>query len=642
MTSQSTLPVAQEPALESGTSRIVEMARGRGRRQWIEEQLASARERGCEALAVSCRMATHGAWAGVADLFRALVPDIDAAAPELLRRHSYALALTIPELRRRFPMKNASLTDSSPVKERVRSYPVDRAYRLVHGLIDLLADWLPQQGNRLLLVCDELDGAGALNSRFFRELLRRRLESLPLEVVFVVDEGNGPAAAAMLDEPHPVIERLAAASVAPSAAEEEPSQHEALEQEIAELERRVTDNISQSENHLPRLIDLCMTSGQPQRALHWRAIILVIYNHYGFYEDALTFGEPLVPHIDEACHRENSFTRWQIVSGLFNAMVAIGRAEDAYHLVHDEGLRKVDEPNDLVSIYYTLAMLHCRFLPEKDLARAEQYLNHSLAIIDRTTLSENEKHYLAVFALNGVAFIRHLQGRVEEAAELCREGFERLSRHLTDEEYRLHRSVLLYNIAQVHTSTRHYEEALHYFGQAMEIDPRYSEYYNDRGSVYLKMGRFEEAIADYRKATELSEPYHEVYTNLGQAYNLAGDADNAIAAYTTALDLAPRQLLPILGRAQAHEMAGHADAAVADYTAALALDASDAFVWANRAVLHYEKGSLHDALADLDQAITRAPATPDLYANRAVALRDLGRLDEAARDEERCRHLQQA
>ncbi|HEX7150009.1 MAG TPA: tetratricopeptide repeat protein [Thermoanaerobaculia bacterium] len=631
MTSQLTADVAE--ATQTGTSRIVEAPRGRGRQRWIEELLADAREQGRDALAVTCRLETHGAWAGVADLFRNLFPTIDEAAPDLLRQHSYALALTIPELRRRFPMKNASLTDSTPVKERVRSYPVDRAYRLVHGLIDLLDAWLPRQSRRLLLVCDGFDGAGALGQRFFRELVRRRLERLPLDLVFVVDEGRGATAAAMLEDAGLRVAAL------PVSGNDEPLDLAVLNATIEDLERRVLGDISQSDNHLPLLIHSCMITGQAERALHWRAIALVIYNHYGFYEDALHFGEPLVPHIDRACHGENTFTRWQIISGLFNALVAIGRADDAYHLVHDEGLIKVDEPNDLVSIYYTMAMLHCRFLPVKDLAKAEEYLDKSLAIVEKTTLSENEKHYLAVFALNGVAFIRHLQGRVEEAAQLCREGFERLSLHLTDEEYKLHRSVLLYNIAQVHTSTRNYDEALSYFAQAMEIDPRYSEYYNDRGSVYLKIGRFAEAIADYRKATELSEPYHEVYTNLGQAYNLNGDPENAAVAYTKALDLDPRQLLPWLGRAQAFEALGNTDAALADYSSALTLDASDALIWANRAVLQYERGRVEDSVADLDQAIVRSPKLADLYANRAVALADLGRLDEAARDQAMAQQL---
>ena len=105
----------------------MEGSRGPGRQRWIEDLLAKAREDGAETLLVSCFLETHGAWAGVADLFRALLPSMEAADPALVRRHSYALALTVPELRSRFPLKDASLTDSSPVKERVRSYPVDRA-----------------------------------------------------------------------------------------------------------------------------------------------------------------------------------------------------------------------------------------------------------------------------------------------------------------------------------------------------------------------------------------------------------------------------------------------------------------------------------------------------------------------------------
>lgn len=629
MSSQMAVGVSEEerPA-HVGTTRIVEGFRGRGRQRWIEDLLTNARAEGAEALSVSCRLETHGAWAGVADLFRALLPSIDAADPALVRRHSYALALTVPELRSRFPLKDASLTDSSPVKERVRSYPVDRAYRLVHGLIDLLDEWLPRHGRRLVVVCDEFDGAGALVHRFFRELVRRRLGRLPLDLVFVVDDGSGPAAAAALEGRGGEVTRLA---IEP---EEERIDRDEMARMADELEAFVQQSVGSRENYLPRLILCCVAAGQMQRAQRWRSATLALYNHYGFYEDALFFGEPLVADLDRTCDGPNAFSRWHVISGLFNALVAVGRPEQAYQLVHDEALLKLDQPNDLVSVYYTMAMLHCRFLPVKDLAKAEEYLDKSLAIIEHTTLSESEKHYLAVFNLNGIAFIRHLQGRVEEAAQLCREGFERLNRHLTDEQYRLHRSVLLYNIAQVHTSTRSYEEALTYYSAAMEIDPRYSEYYNERGSVYLKMGRLAEAVADYQKAMELSEPYHEVYTNLGQAYKLLGNAENAIAAYSSAIDLDPRHLLPLLGRAQAHEMAGHAEAALADYTAALSLDASDPLTWSNRAVLQYETGRITDAVADLDEAIARAPGLPDLYANRALALMDLGRAHDAARDHE--------
>jgi tetratricopeptide (TPR) repeat protein len=464
--------------------------------------------------------------------------------------------------------------------------------------------------------------------RFFRELARRRLSRLPLDVIFVVDRGKAAVTVRELEIRDATMVSLA------WPAEDEVVDVAELARTAQELGARFEASLSGAETHLPRLIYCCLQSGQIQQAQRWRAMALAIYNHFGLYEDALFFGEPLLEDLDRTCV-DSRFSRWLVVSGLFNALVAVGKAERAYQIVHDEALQKIADPKDLISIYYTLAMLHCRFLPNRDLGKAEDYLTKSLEAIEQADLDESEKHYLAVFSLNGLAFIRHLQGRVAEALELCRSGFERLKAHLRDDQYRLHRSVLLYNIAQVHTSTRSFDEAIAHYTAAMEIDPRYSEYYNERGSVFLKMGRLDAAVADYQRAIELSAPYYEVWTNLGQAYKLSGDLDKAVAAYSTALDLNPLQVLSLLGRAQALEMSGRPEAALADYSAALAIDASNASAWSNRAVLHYEMGRFADAGSDLDEAIRRAPAEPDLYCNRAVALTALGRLADAARDHEK-------
>jgi tetratricopeptide (TPR) repeat protein len=616
---------AEATAAAPGRCVILEAGRGRARRAYVESVLDAARTAGAEALVASCSIEAGGPWAGLADILRALLPAIDDAAPELVRTHAYELSHALPELRERFPLTGGNLTDASPVKERVRSYPMDRAYRLLHGLIDLLAAWLPRHGRRLVVVCDDFDGAGALMRRFFRELVRRRLARVPLDLICVADLGAGTAVAETL--------RLDPADVIHSGvpAQPEPVDVEAMRREADVLEQFAESHLGSSEPHLPRLIYCCLASGQSARAHRWRVAALAIYNHWGLYEDALFFGEPLLADIDPAC-ADARFTRWLVVSGLFNALVAIGEAERAFQIVHDEGLLKVTNTKDRISIYYTLAMLHCRFLKKRDLAKAEEFLNKSLEAIDIAELEESERHYLAVFSLNGLAFIRHLQGRVAEAVELCRAGFERLNTHLRDHQYRLHRSVLLYNIAQVHSSTRSFEEALAHYTAAMESDPRYSEYHNERGNVFLKMGRLDEAIRDYRNAIELSAPYQEVWTNLGQAYKLRGDAANAVKAYSQAIDLDPEQLLPLLGRAQAYEMLNRLDAALADYTAALAIDASDAHVWSNRAVVNFELGRAADAVGDLDRAIARAPRDPELYFNRAVALLAADRDEEAARD----------
>jgi predicted Zn-dependent protease len=126
--------------------------------------------------------------------------------------------------------------------------------------------------------------------------------------------------------------------------------------------------------------------------------------------------------------------------------------------------------------------------------------------------------------------------------------------------------------------------AIDYFGQAMAMDPNYSEYYNDRGAVYFRMGLLEHAERDYLAAIELSPPYPEVWTNLGQCYRAMERMDQAVRAYTRALDLDPSSTLALVGRADAQFALDHAElAALADYDRALTIEPKQPLMLASRA-----------------------------------------------------------
>jgi tetratricopeptide (TPR) repeat protein len=628
----SLLPQLSLPTDGPGSLTLIAARPGKARNAWLREAIVSVAPH-YVVHHLDSRLRLGGPWAGLTDFLDALLPAIDAGAPELLERHRYELAMALPSLRRRFPLTEASLTDASPVKERVRSYPVDRAYRLLHGLVDLLDEWLPRDGRRHVLVLHHIDETSALMRRFFNSLARRRLADLPLDLILVAAPECAEDVAAWLapNESHRIFVELPAVDETPNV--------EALRIEVAELEARVNAAMGQADNLLPRLIDACDAIGQHPQAQRWRAATLILYNHYGLYEDALYFGEPVLADFDMIDQGERKFGRWNIVSGLFNAYAALGQPEEALRVVRDEALAKVTDPNDLVSIYYTLAMLHCRFLPQRDFALAEDYLQRAMDLLDSVTMGEAEKHYLAVFNLNGIAFIRFQQGRIDEAIALCREGFDRLDRHLQDSEYRLHRSVLLYNIAQVYAVARAYDESIGYYTAAMEMDPRYSEYYNERGSMYLKLDRLDEALKDFHEAIRLSAPYFEVWTNLGQAYRRSGDYAAAVHAYSQALDIEPTAPLARVGRAQAYEALQQPDAALADYDTALRRDPCDAQLLSNRAVLLFEAGRVAESLRDLDEALRASPELPELYENRAIALAALERHDEAQRDRESASRL---
>ena len=475
---------------------------------------------------------------------------------------------------------------------------------------------------------------------FFRELMRRRGRSLELVLIAAVEPSAEQATAAYFAAAPALSTLFIAASRSPAAANgclpkgaAAGATRGAAETQAAaeQLEREVGGNRIEIETRLPELIALWQRAGRPERAFRWQYEALAVNNSLGFYEDAVRYGDAALAGLKRYCPDDIDL-HWKIFIKLFMCHVALGNPETAQRLAEEETPGRFTDPGCLCRLYYLISMLHARYLPKRDLARAEEYLELGLRELTRSQAPESEIHFQTVFNRNGLAMIRHFQGRYQEAIDLCQEGFERLQRFLRPGTHRLHRSVLLYNMAQVYSAISAYSQAIEHFSAAMELDPNYSEYYNERGNIYLRLGKYLDARADYLVAIDLSPPYREVWTNLGQCHRLLGELEPAVAAYTRALDLEPDQVLPLIGRAQAYGDLGQNDRALADYTAALILDPKLAPALANRAILYYEKGDFTESLADLNRAIELSPDEPDLYQNRAVLLATMGRPEAAARD----------
>ena len=619
---------------------IVEAPLGSGRRRWLEEAMGELAQSGVRTFYVSCDFESGGPWAGVSELFAVLFPEIQKQRPDLVERHAFELVYVLPRLRKMLPVRNPNLTDLAPAEERTRNYPADRAFRIAHGLIDLLDSWKTDASPEIpwAIACDSYDAAGAMGTYFFRELLRRRAAKLQLRFLVMVDEGNGEKTSdSLLDGSsfqviHLLLSRDNPTLIDPSAAA----------REAAELEQRIDNDPVEKQVHLGELIRLWQLAERPDRFLRWKYFGLETYNTLGLYADALRYGEGLLSLMAEHASAEGQM-RWFTLLKLLMCHIGLGDVQTSLQLATEEGLKLAENhPRRLAQLYYLTAMFYARFQKPRDFAKGEEYLELSLQAIAEADFTEAERHFQVVFNRNGLAMIRNFQGRFQEAIDLCRAGSARLDEHLSAEEHRLHRSILTYNTAQVYAAVGSYELAIKHFSQTIAVDPNYSEYYNDRGSVYLRIGLLEEARADYARAIELSPPYFEVFTNLGQCYRRIGAMTKAVEAYSRALDLEPAQVLALLGRAKSHEELGHVPEAIADYTSALALDATLWEALASRGVMHYEAGDLASALADFNRALELKPGQPDLYENRATVLADLGRQQEAALDRDAASRFQGA
>jgi tetratricopeptide (TPR) repeat protein len=470
------------------------------------------------------------------------------------------------------------------------------------------------------IACDDFDRATPLVQRFFAELLRRRGERLGLSLLLAVTPGAVTQAAALFDA------RLIRAQLQlelPARPSEQLSPSAAGELATA-LEERVGEDRIEWSTHIPRLIRLWRQSETPERALRWLVRAVNLYDHDGLYEISLRYAALVEDNFDRMFAMDPHLHGFAVIN-LFFCYAALNRAEDAHRILQTQGLPRVEDPAFLTEIHYFLAMLHARFLARRDQDRAEWHIEQALAYVARQDISDAQRHFLRVFIHNGLAYVRLKQGRVEEALDLCRSGLDELNEHLAPEQHRLHRSVLLYNAAQVLSGLDRRTEAISYLSSAMQVDPNYSEYYLERGGLFLKSEQYDEAERDLLKAIELSPPYAEVWTDLGQCYRAAGRMEDAVRAYTVALDLDPNVSLALIGRAEAGAELGDLMTAVADYTAALTLDADQPLVLAGRAVAYFEAGQVVEALHDLDRAIELAPELAELHENRAVALEALAR-----------------
>ncbi|MEM9293529.1 MAG: tetratricopeptide repeat protein [Acidobacteriota bacterium] len=577
-----------------------------------------------------------GPWAGLRELFETIVEYLIEQPSPQLAQYSTELAYVVPKHKKKLGVRHQTLTDLAPPEEKVRNYPADRAYRVVNGLVDLIETYttLRFQGKPLLVVAQNYHHASHIGQRFFSELVRRRGSHVHL--LLLIKKGSEESVSAQFEDGQIILRHL---NTQPKTLDQmiPPRQTDRLQldTEARELEKLVGDDLDAVEIFGPRILRLYKEAGNERAVFRLECRCLEVFNSLGFYEDALVYGYRAWRNFD-TFGQQNQELRWALLIKMFMSNVGLQQGEQAAALIEES---KILDDQDLdqskrAQLYYLMSMLYVRFLEVKDLDKGEQYLEDGLINLEaaRATLSDHDYHFYYVFNRNGLALVRHFQGRYQEAIELCRDGFDQLEEHLSGEQHKLHRSVLLYNIGQVHSAMSNTDEAIRYYSKAMEMDPNYSEYHNERGSLYLRQGRYEEAIADYHRAIELSPPYVEVWTNLGQCYRQVGQFEAAIQAYSRGLDLDPNNLLAAVGRGQAFEGVEQLDLARSDYDHALALDPEQWDTLGSRAVVLYQLGELELSLQDLDRAIDLNPEHAELYFNRSVARQDLGRTVEAIED----------
>lgn len=164
---------------------------------------------------------------------------------------------------------------------------------------------------------------------------------------------------------------------------------------------------------------------------------------------------------------------------------------------------------------------------------------------------------------------------------------------------------------------KNYEEALHYYGELLLLDPNntsiHTIIHTIRGNAFLALKLYKEAYQSFESALKLFPDNAHAYLGKGKVLFELGRHHTAISEFNMALYLDSQ--IP-----EAYKMKGHACfmlegsvEALPAYETAMRLGIQDADVYRNVAVIHYSHSNFEQARIYYEKSLQLNPEQPDVY-----------------------------
>ena len=96
--------------------------------------------------------------------------------------------------------------------------------------------------------------------------------------------------------------------------------------------------------------------------------------------------------------------------------------------------------------------------------------------------------------------------------------------------------------ANIHKQLKKYDTAITYFEEAIQLNPNFSEAYNNLGNIKKRIGKIDEAISCFKKAIELKKNNILAYFNLANTYRENRYFNELIETYEKILSFNPNDI----------------------------------------------------------------------------------------------------
>jgi tetratricopeptide (TPR) repeat protein len=217
------------------------------------------------------------------------------------------------------------------------------------------------------------------------------------------------------------------------------------------------------------------------------------------------------------------------------------------------------------------------------------------------------------------ALALHHQGRLAEAASVCREVLAREPRN----------SDALHLLGLAAANLGDVPQALALIGAAVQLQPGNAAMHTNLGSALAQAGRHAEAIGCYDRALALQPELIIAHRGRGSALMQMGRIDEAIASFTEALRLWPQDDHAHSGLGVVLARAGRVAESRQCLERARTLNPNNIDAHHNLAILESMAGRHREALASIERALALQPQNPALHTQRGVEMLTLAQPLEA-------------
>ena len=169
-----------------------------------------------------------------------------------------------------------------------------------------------------------------------------------------------------------------------------------------------------------------------------------------------------------------------------------------------------------------------------------------------------------------------------------------------------------HELALAYRGIQEYQFSLRHFSKAVLLRPGFSEAHNNRGTVYLILGKWDLAIDCFEKAISniAYKTPHFAYNNLGMAFFNKKDYDRAIASYLRAIELFPSYIVGYTNLGLAYEQVRRWEEAVDAYKKAIKYGPDYPTAHFNLGRLYLELGKQGEGVKELKLALELDPEGP--------------------------------